>query len=365
MAGGDRVLVHRRLDGWLLGGLGIIAWLAVSPLPLLGGPLLSPLDSTSTWVLLAFASAHFGASYHLAYGGGWAALRRHPLALLVTPVVLSVACLAVIALMAARALGSADWLLRALVLAVFSTTGWHYIKQAYGVALLSLKMGGLAPHRREVMALRFGFYPIWFVDLMDVWAQGHRATYRRYDVSVELLPQGVEQAARILAAGCVVGVLSVLLALAGRCHRRLPMGAWVPYVVGGLWFVLPPSYLSAAAVVGATHSLQYLACVHRAEIEMARERGEQRLVHWWFCVFGGAMAGGLLVAVWLPDLVGRALPALPLPGVVGALAFVSLNLHHYAIDATVWRSGGEHVRRIVGASTATSASTGVTGLLRS
>ena len=343
----NRALVHRSLDGWLLGGFGIVAWLAVTDLPVVGGPLLGPLNSTTTWVLLAIGSAHFGASYHLAYGDGSASLRRHPLALLWAPLLLLGAVVTVVVMMEANSADSADWLLRALLILVFSATGWHYIKQAYGVAMLSLRLRGMRPLPKEIRALRYGFYPIWIVDLMDIWAQGRRATYRRYDVGVELFPRWVEQAARLLAGGCVLAVIGVLFVVAARGRRLPPMGAWAPYVAGGMWFVLPPSYLSAAAVIGATHSVQYLTCVHRAELNWGRERGERHLAHWWLCVFAGATAGGLLVATWLPDMIDRAVPALPLPGVVGALTFVVLNLHHYAIDASMWRSGGQHVRRIV------------------
>ena len=347
MGDANRALVHRSLDGWLLGGFGIVAWLAVTDLPGPGGPLLGPLNSTTVWILLAFASAHFGASYHLAYGDGTTSLRRHPLALVWVPLALVAAITAIVVMMEVNSVGSADWLLRALLILVFSTTGWHYIKQAYGVAMLSMKLRGIRPRPLEIRALRYGFYPIWFVDLMDVWAHGKRATYRRYDVGIELFPRWVEQSARLLAGSCVVGVIAVLFVVAARSRQLPPMGAWAPYVAGGLWFVLPPSYLSAAAVIGATHSVQYLTCVHRAEVNWGRERGERNMLHWWLCVFGGATAGGFLAATWLPDLITRATPNLPLPGVIGAMAFVMLNLHHYAIDASMWRSGGQHVRRIV------------------
>lgn len=348
MGDGDQALVHRSLDGWLLGGLGIVAWLAVTDLPGPGGPLLGPLNGVTIAILLAFASAHFGASYHLAYGDGKASLRRHPLGLVWAPLALFVVLAAVVVMMMeSNSIDTADWLLRALLILVFSTTGWHYIKQAYGVAMLSMRLRSIRPRPLEIRVLRYGFYPIWFVDLMDVWAQGNRATYRRYDVGIELLPRWVEQGARVLAGGCVIGVIGVLFVVSTRERRLPPMGAWAPYVAGGLWFVLPPSYISAAAVIGATHSVQYLTCVHRAEVNWGRERGERNMVHWWLCVFGGATAGGLLVATWLPDMINRATPDLPLPGVVGALFFVLLNLHHYAIDASMWRSGGQHVRRIV------------------
>jgi hypothetical protein len=341
-------LVHPRLDGWLLGGFGIVAWCAVSPLPGLDQPLLGRLDTAAIWVLLALASAHFGASYHLAYGDGRASLQRHPLALVGVPLALLGATVVVVGLMAADQLGGAEWMMRALLVLVFSTTGWHYIKQAYGVAMVSMKLRGLRLQRRQVLALRYGFYPIWVVDLMDVWARGNRARYRSYDVQVGLVPTWVEQGARWLAGGCVVGVLVVLLSASRKAGAWPPMGAWAPYVVGGLWFVFPPDYVSAAAVIGATHSVQYLACVHRAELAWAHHRGERNVLHWWLCVMGGATAGGLLVATWMPTLLSNALPDLPLPGVVGVLMFVGLNLHHYAIDAAMWRSSGQHVQRIVG-----------------
>ncbi|HQZ33285.1 MAG TPA: hypothetical protein PK020_02615 [Ilumatobacteraceae bacterium] len=347
MADGNDALVHLSLDGWLLGGFGILAWLAVTDLPGPGGPLLGTLNSTTVWILLAFASAHFGASYHLAYGDGRASLQRHPLALLWVPLFVVAVIVTVVVMMERNSVNNADWLLRALLILVFSATGWHYIKQAYGVAMLSLRLRGIRPLPNEIRALRYGFYPIWIVDLMDIWAQGHRATYRRYDIGVALFPRWVEQAARLLAGGCVIGVIGVLFVVSARSRRVPPMGAWAPYVAGGLWFVLPPSYLSAAAVIGATHSVQYLTCVHRAEVNWGRERGERNMLHWWLCVFGGATAGGLLVATWVPDMIDRAAPELPLPGVIGALFFVALNLHHYAIDASMWRSGGQHVRRIV------------------
>ena len=43
----------------------------------------------------------------------------------------------------------------------------------------------------------------------------------------------------------------------------------------------------------------------------------------------------------------NALSRTALPGLVGAVFFVSLNLHHNATDAVMWRSSGGHVRRIL------------------
>ena len=83
-----RPLVHRRIDGWLLGGFGVVAWLAVTRLPGLERPLIGSFSGVAGGLLLAIAAAHFGLSYHLAYAGGAAAVRRHPIALFATPAVL-------------------------------------------------------------------------------------------------------------------------------------------------------------------------------------------------------------------------------------------------------------------------------------
>ena len=340
-------LVHRRIDGWLLGGFGVVAWLAVTRLPGFDRPLIGSLGGVAGALMLALAAAHFGTSYHLAYAGGTQAVRRHPIALLATPAMLVVACLAVPALVAVGAVGNAEWLTRALLVVVFTLTGWHYIKQAYGVALLSLKLHGLRATPRAVWWLRYGFYPIWLVDLMDVWADGRRASYRKYDVDVGLFPTWVEQAARVLAGGCVLIVLGVLAHTGARVRRVPPMGAWAPYVAGALWFVFPPTYLATSLVIGATHSLQYMTCVHRAEITWARERGEDRLVLYWLSVVGGAAAGGLLFSSWMPRVVDDMITDPALPALAATLTFVALNVHHYAIDAAIWRSRGEHIRRIV------------------
>jgi len=67
-------------------------------------------------------------------GDGRASLQRRPLALVGVPVVQVGAVVVVAGLKAADQLGSAEWMMRALLVLVFSATGWHYVKQAHGAA---------------------------------------------------------------------------------------------------------------------------------------------------------------------------------------------------------------------------------------
>jgi len=334
-------MVHPRVDGWLVGGLGIVAWVAVTATGATG-----QITGAFAAVLLVVASMHFGASYHLAYGGGRAALRRHPLAFIVVPLVLLAATGLVAVVHTSGHVEVASQMVRILFIVVFTLTGWHYIKQAFGVALLAGGARGLKPTRREALILRFSLYPVWLFSIMNIYAAGRGASYRGLDVSVGILPDvtaGLLGAVALLALGTAA---LVMVRMGSRARAVPPLGMWGAYATGGLWLMVPPTFVSTAVVLAGLHGIQYLTCAHRAEMDWAVERGEKDLTSWWLCAFGGAAAGGLLVGTWLPGLVDGSVTTTGLPGLYGSMLFVMLNLHHYAIDAVIWRSSEEHVMRI-------------------
>jgi hypothetical protein len=125
-----------------------------------------------------------------------------------------------------------------------------------------------------------------------------------------------------------------------------------PYAAAFLWIVFPTDLAASAFALGALHGLQYLACCHRAtKTRPARPNAWQSL-RWspvlrWIEVFGGAACGGLLLTVWLPQLLNRAVAIPDAPVLFTAVFFVFLNLHHYLIDAVIWRSKGEIVRSMM------------------
>jgi hypothetical protein len=333
-------MVHRRVDGWLLGGVAVASWVAVGPFGFVRG---AP-TGVLLGAVLTIAAMHFGASYHLAYGDGIASVRRHPYALLGVPIALAVAAAVVVA-GASSGAGWAKPTLRALLVSVFTLTAWHYVKQAFGVGMLVARSHGLRPSKRQVLILRYGLYPLWVFNALLMWERGRGATYFGYDLTYNVLPPSVEPALLVLAAAVLAVCLLTVIELSWRARRFPPLGLWGTYVAAGLWFLVRPNYVSATVVFAGLHGLQYLVCAHRAEVDLAVERHEPNLLHRWLCVFGGAAAGGLLLSSWLPQATDKlAFGALPV--LVPALIFVALNLHHYAIDAVIWRSGGEHVVRI-------------------
>jgi len=341
-----RILVARRVDAWLVGGLGIAAWLALTALNILEVPVPALTGGPIYWLLLAISGTHFGASYHLAYGEGRERVRARWLPLIAVPAGL-LALFVIIG--AAKVVGAdrfVDESMQLLLVAVFTLTSWHYIKQVYGVARLGASMAGFSLTTPEVRVLRYGLYPLWFLEASRVWSGRSGASFDGFEISYSVLPTAVANAARPVALLAGVAILVVLGSLWARTGRVPPATLWSPYVASFLWFLFPPSLASLVLAFAALHGLQYLACAHRAEMAWGVERGAQNKQWWWLSTFGGALATGMLLVYWLPQVLTDGTQASALGTIPAIMLFAGFNLHHYAVDATIWRFGGEHVRRI-------------------
>jgi len=340
--------VSPRLDGWLVGGLGIVAWVVlVRPLGIGGSVAVPAIDGGLMWVLLAITGTHFGISYHLAYGQGRSEVQRHWLALVAVPAVLFVACTAVVAAALVGASAAAELGVRLLLVAVFSLTGWHYVKQVYGVARLTGAVHGLGIDTTAAKVLRYGLYPLWFLNASIVWTQGYRPASYGFAGGFEVLPPVTEGLLAVAAVTSGVVVVGCFVRLALQWRRPPPAAMWTPYAVGFLWFVWTPGHVSTFLVLGALHGAQYLVCAHRAEVAWGEARAEPSPLVWWASVFGGALAAGMLLSYWMPMWLGDATAATSAGSVVAVLLFAWFNLHHYAVDAAIWRSRDGHVQRIV------------------
>ena len=338
-------LVSRWADGWLVGGLGIGTWFLFQ-LPGWGiADINLAVSGPIYWMLLALTGTHFGISYHLAYGEGRDVVRSRWLPLIAIPVGLLalgvVICLAAFA----GATRLANEGARLLLATVFTLTTWHYVKQVYGVARVGASLRSLSLEGREANILRYGLYPLWFMSAARVWAGNNGRSFDGLEAGYDLLPWSVVNAMEILT-WITVPVIAATLLRAGLRWRTLPATIWTPYVVSFLWFLATPSYASVVLVFGAVHALQYLACAHRAEVSWGIERAGGHQSWWWGSVFGGAMATGMLLVYWLPRLVTDATESTAIAALPAALLFGFFNLHHYAVDASIWRFGGEQIRRI-------------------
>lgn len=297
------------------------------------------------WTGAVITAAHFGLSYHLAYRGGPAAVRQRPLALLWGPLALC----GVLTLITTVSLQGGTTLTRnateALISAVYLATTWHYIKQVYGVGRVGAAYAGVSLGTWDVRLLRYGLYPLWFVGASQVLVTERPSGVAGFRFGYDLLSTSVVDALQVVAICSALPVAAVIARIVVRT-RRVPSLLAAPYVAAFLWLGLPTNPILTLLLLAPFHALQYLAIGHRAEVALAADKPEARGVMWWLNIFAGAACGGLLLSRWAPAFLDEYVSG---PGALlfTAAFFVFLNMHHYLIDASIWRSKGDLVKALV------------------
>ena len=339
------VLVARYADGLLVGWLAVFVWIAARVGHALGLGLSGTSLSAVYWAGAVFTAAHFGLSYHLAYRGGGSAIRERPAALGWIPGALLGVLALTVGMSLAVGAGSARTVTSALITGVYVLTTWHYVKQVYGVGRVGAAFAGVSLSAREVWVLRYGLYPMWFLGAAKMLVGNGGYYLAGYRVGYGLFPYWVHDVLQVLVVASVVPLIVCFAGIALRRHGAPPSLMLAPYAAAFLWLGLPTNPVLSLLLLAPFHALQYLAIGHRAELAIADEAEVGPI--WWLNVFAGAACGGLLLSRWAPELLDDRFAAHDGPRLFAAAFFVFLNIHHYVIDATIWRSKGQLVRAVV------------------
>lgn len=339
--------MNRRVDSWLVGWLAVALWALILLGHRLGATLPADAVTALFWVGATLSAAHFGLSYHLAYGDGGTAMVARRVALWWFPLTLAGGLLAFgLTVRSISSHAAEGRVAGALISSVFLLTGWHYVKQTYGIGRMGLALAGMSLSQGEANTLRYGLYPLWILNAAQLLVATR--VIDGYEIGFRWLPAAALDTLRIAAVAAAIPIVAVFIRLLQR--GGVPGILLGSYVAGVLWFAFPVSAYATAIALPALHALQYLAIGHRAEVGMARLNGRAITTGWWLNIFVGVAAGGLLASRWVPGLIDRQLdPAGPL--LASACFFVFLNLHHYLLDATIWKSGGTLIRAVVNAPT--------------
>jgi hypothetical protein len=302
---------------------------------------------------------HFSVTYLLfyrdararAFGRAFAPAQRlrYVLAGLVAPAVLAGWAAIALAAHSAQAIGL-------MMELMFLLVGWHYVKQGFGVMVILAARRGVrlsSFERRVILAHCYaGWAYAWANPAQparEVEEKG--VTYRAFARPPAL--EHVALAVLIVTAALVVGVLVAKW----RRDGRLPLVTPLTALLCSIW---PWSICSGADplliyAIPALHSVQYLYFV--ALLRGAEARDREGPPHFevsanvrlsWLAA--SALALGWVLFHGLPDtldagLVGRELRRTALgatPFLAAVTAFV--NLHHYFMDAVIWRRENPETR---------------------
>lgn len=244
---------------------------------------------------------------------------------------------------------------------MFLLVGWHYIKQGFGVMMVLSARRGIrfAPGERWLI-LAHG-YCGWAFAWLNPHTEGRLAQEKGVIYYAVARPQVLEMIA--LGATVVTGVaLVAMLVRKSRREGRLPsLSALLAFVCSvWCWLVFSSVDPLVRYMTPALHSLQYLYFVWLLKRNEATERTEEpyfepppreRLAVLAFLAVG---LGVVLFHVapealdtWFaepPDF-GWALSIGPTP--YFAALYAAVNIHHYAMDAVIWRRGNPRTRYLV------------------
>lgn len=265
---------------------------------------------------------------------------RWVLAGVIVPIVLVGWASWALAVHAADALG-------AMVQLMYLAVGWHYGKQGFGVlAVLSARRGVRfeALERRVLLA---HVYAAWAFS----WASPPLPAGEYVERGVVYFaPERPPWLTAVTGVLCAASVLALLMMLA-RKHRREGSLPWWPLLayLATLWLWSIGSAIDPLVryVIPALHAVQYFFFVALLRWNEARsEEGPPRFGRparsRMLALAAGALVLGYALFRGIPAVLDHDLVGARGWGALGATPFfaafyVVVNLHHFAMDAVIWR----------------------------
>ena len=316
-------------------------------------PMHTPPPRVLLYVVLFMATIlnfpHFVHSYQIFYARfgakiapeGGALRRRYFFAGIIMPIALLAAIAAAIGLKAPigiAVLGS---------LFVF-LTGWHYVKQGYGLLIVDSVLKRSFFQNWEKRLLVANCYAVW-LSYLCVYNDGFGSN----EVFSKLIV--LVHVPEILVRASLFGSGVLLVAVLTMFGRRIVRGEPLPalgtisyFTTLYIWLflLLNPWFL---LIVPAFHSLQYLVVVWRFKLsELSAGRGSRMRAFSGFLLFGFLV--GIAVFIIVPlfldsfiDYGGTALGS----GIFLFFFVVFINIHHYFLDNVMWRRENPDVRRFL------------------
>jgi hypothetical protein len=239
---------------------------------------------------------------------------------------------------------------------MFLLVGWHYVKQGFGVVTVLSARRGTSYDARERRALLGHAFAGWAYAWSSPFDPGRLVEEKGVIYSTLAHPTWLEPATRGIFFLSAVP-LAVVLLRKWRRQGSLPIAPVLGFLASiWLWTVysgIDPLFMY---LIPALHSLQYLYFVWLMKRNQAREsEGPPSFGRPVAVVVGGLFAGAVLLGValfhLLPSLLDGALidarvarhtPLGATPYFAALFTFV--NLHHYFMDAVLWRRDNPETR---------------------
>lgn len=313
---------------------------------------------------LAFAvnHPHFLSSYMLLYGdfrGNTLKQPRYFWAAVVAPVLLGGY------LIYSFANGRADLIGHGLN-AMFFLVGWHYVKQVFGCVIVTSARRKLFYGQWERRIILANLFSLWALSFLQ--GQYGSSTLTFYGINYPSLGlpigyTGLANLAILVSAAMVVGIHVRKYIETGLKPSPPGVAALVALYV---WYLPAFAHPGFAYLIPLFHSMQYLAFVWSFKknqvSDYLHDLKDRDFRAAWVKDFLGWAAGAVVLGAMSFEFVPKFLDAqnfLSYPQ-LGSSPFLAaflmfINIHHYFIDNTIWRSSNEQVKKYLFAAPAATA----------
>lgn len=294
---------------------------------------------------------HFAVTYLLfykdvrarAWGAAFNGQQRalYLLAGLIAPLALALWCSSALVTRSAVSLGL-------LIQLMFLLVGWHYVKQAFGMLMVLCARRGIGFLAHERLAILAHCYAAWAYAWASPFERGRRLVEKGVIYTALAHPKWLLLATWIL----LLSTIPPLAWLLFQKWRRERTAAWGPLLVFlcsvWLWTIYTSLDPLVRYAIPALHSVQYLYFVWLMKSNEAREREAPPFFEPSVAARISALA---LTAVGLGWILFHGLPSLLDDTLVArgsgrtdlgatpyfAALYAFVNIHHYAMDAVLWR----------------------------
>lgn len=347
-------LIEGRVDALLGGGfslaisIAVIIWGAFSESKM---DLALGFVTTYLFTDLLINGPHFMASYRILYSKRQN-FRRHPLVTLVLPV-FAISLLGYVGywglLNTSSDPASAMPVAKAPNVMLFLTylapvfLGWHYVGQAWGTTACFAYLSGFRMNPTQRKLIRFGFISLFAYHV--TWACASMEILEQLfplQRAGEFMIKALMSLCRVLVLASFFAGLWGFVQVSQESKRRIPATVWLPWVATYSWYVMVDVYPQSFFLLQIFHALQYLMFPARVEINEHRtSHVRQHMLYYYLAlVLIGYVAfewTTLLAKIDAESQTGTMI-------LLGTATMMCINLHHYFIDAVIWKIRDPEVR---------------------
>ena len=216
---------------------------------------------------------------------------------------------------------------------------WHYTGQSWGTTACFAHLSGFRISRKQRLLIRIGFFSLFVYHI--AWAYNSTGFVQQVlseDEAGDYLMQSIMSLCRLLVAVGFIAGLYGFWQMSHQAGRQVPVRTWLPWAATFSWYVMLDFNPAAFFLLQFFHAFQYLMFPMR--VELNEYTPKTRRSHHMIAYYVILVALGYIAFEWSSF---DAIPKELIPA--GTAVMMIINLHHYFIDAVIWKIREPEVRQ--------------------